>query len=128
MKPLIFVLSVLFAFTGLSAQTPAWQPSPGHSQVPIWPGAAPDSQPVAGLEDMATVNDRLVAGRPWVGYHPSGIGIITCRLVFQSLVELSALRSHMLTRQVRAPTRSQSKARVHEASPATEFCFPSVEP
>jgi acetyl esterase/lipase len=66
MKPLIFVLSVLFAFTGLSAQTPAWQPSPGHTQLPIWPGAAPDAQPVAGPEDMATVNDRLVAGRPWV--------------------------------------------------------------
>ena len=50
MKPLIFALCVVFAFSGLSAQTPVWQPSPGHTQVPIWPGAAPDAQPVAGPE------------------------------------------------------------------------------
>jgi acetyl esterase/lipase len=66
MKPLIFVLCVVFAFGGLSAQTPGWQPSPGHTQVPIWPGAVPDAQPVAGPEDTETVKDPLVAGRPWV--------------------------------------------------------------
>ncbi len=66
MKPLIFALSVVFAFGGLSAQTTAWQPSPGQTQVPIWPGAVPDAQPVAGPEDTATVKDPLVAGRPWV--------------------------------------------------------------
>jgi acetyl esterase/lipase len=37
---------------GLGAQTPAWQPSPGHVQVAIWPGAAPDAQPVSGPETM----------------------------------------------------------------------------
>ena len=31
MKPLLFALYVVFVFGGLSAQTPAWQPSPGHS-------------------------------------------------------------------------------------------------
>jgi acetyl esterase/lipase len=66
MKPLIFALCVVCAFGGLSAQTPVWQPSPGHTQVPIWPGAVPDAQPVAGPEDTATVKDPLVAGRPWV--------------------------------------------------------------
>jgi len=50
MKPLIFALCAVFAFGGLSAQTPGWQPSPGHSQLPIWPGAVPDEQPVAGPE------------------------------------------------------------------------------
>src|SRR5260370_7044797 len=35
MKPLLFALCVVFAFGGLRAQTPAWQPSPGHTQVPI---------------------------------------------------------------------------------------------
>jgi acetyl esterase/lipase len=50
MKPLLFVLCVVFAFGGLSAQTPAWKPSPGHTQVPIWPGAVPDAQPTAGPE------------------------------------------------------------------------------
>ncbi len=66
MKPLIFALCVGFALAGLSAQTPAWQPSPGHTQMPIWPGAVPDPQPVAGPEDAATVTDKLVGGRPWV--------------------------------------------------------------
>ena len=67
MKPLIFALCVVFAFGGLSAQTPVWQPSPGHTQVPIWPGAVPDAQPVAGPEiATATGKDELVGGRPWV--------------------------------------------------------------
>jgi len=62
-----FALCVLFVAGGLSAQTPVWQPSPGHVQVPIWPGAAPDAQPVTGPEFAATrLKDHLVAGRPWV--------------------------------------------------------------
>jgi len=65
MKPLIFAC-VVFAFGGLSAQTPGWQPSPGHAQMPIWPGTVPDAVPVAGPEDTTTVKDSLVAGRPWV--------------------------------------------------------------
>lgn len=67
MKRLIFALCVVFAFGGLSAQTPVWQPSPGHTQVPIWPGAAPDAQAVAGPEVATTDKDFLVAGRPVVG-------------------------------------------------------------
>jgi acetyl esterase/lipase len=65
MNPLIIALSVVFAFGSLSAQTPVWQPSPGRTQVPIWPGAAPDAQPVAGPEDVKTATDSPVAGRPW---------------------------------------------------------------
>jgi acetyl esterase/lipase len=67
MKPLIFALWVVFAFGGLSAQTPPWQPSPGHTQVPIWPGAVPDARPAAGPEVATTDKDFLVAGRPVVG-------------------------------------------------------------
>jgi acetyl esterase/lipase len=44
MKALIFSLWVMFACGRLGAQTPVWQPSPGHTQMPIWPGAAPDAQ------------------------------------------------------------------------------------
>ena len=55
----------------LCAGQPAWQPSPGHAQVPIWPGVVPDAQPVEGPEESGTVvdgagNRKLVAGRPWV--------------------------------------------------------------
>jgi|SRR5579859_7468467 len=65
-KPLIFAFCIVIAAGGLSAQTPVWQPSPGHKQQPIWPGAVPDAQPVPGPEYVTTVKDHLVAGRPWV--------------------------------------------------------------
>ena len=70
MKPMIFALCVVFAFSRLSAQTVGWQPAPGHTQVPIWPGTAPDPQPVAGPEIARTSSgkDGLIAGRSvvWV--------------------------------------------------------------
>src|SRR5437868_12596357 len=66
MRPLLFAFCVMFAFGGLSAQTTVWQPSPGHTQVPIWPGAAPDEQPFAGPEVATTrTKDHFVGGRPW---------------------------------------------------------------
>jgi acetyl esterase/lipase len=67
MRPLIFALYVAFASGGLSAQTPSWQASSGHTQVPIWPGVVPDAQSVAAPEnDTKTVTEELVAAKPWV--------------------------------------------------------------
>lgn len=63
MRFLFFSLVMVSACGGLCAQT-AWQPSPGHTQLPLWPGAAPDAQPAKGPE-TATIADNLVAGRPW---------------------------------------------------------------
>jgi acetyl esterase/lipase len=66
MKCLIFALCVIFAPGDLSAQASQWQPSPGHEQVPIWPGTPPDAHPVTGPETSTTrVKDHLVAGKPW---------------------------------------------------------------
>jgi acetyl esterase/lipase len=68
MKPFILAVCILSASCTLNPQKPVWQPSPGHKQIPIWPGAAPDPQPVAGPEFAETSgNDFLVAGRPAVG-------------------------------------------------------------
>ena len=68
MKPLILILGIVFACGVLCAQISTWQPSPGHTQVPIWPGTVPDPQPVAGPETATTSDkDGLVAGRPVVG-------------------------------------------------------------
>jgi len=47
-----------------SAQTPVWQPSPGHTQVPIWPGAVPDALPAKGPEVCTTDKKSLIAGEP----------------------------------------------------------------
>src|SRR5215467_12442062 len=67
MKSLILAACVVFAFSALSAQTPVWQPSPGHTQIPIWPEAAPDPQPVKGPEGVELDPKFLVAGKPVVG-------------------------------------------------------------
>jgi acetyl esterase/lipase len=66
MKHLIIALCVVSAFGGLCAQTPVWPPSPEHTQVPIWPGAAPDARPAKGPEVATTEKESLVAGRPVV--------------------------------------------------------------
>ncbi|HZM15240.1 MAG TPA: alpha/beta hydrolase [Candidatus Krumholzibacteria bacterium] len=65
MKPSIIALCVVGWSSGLAAQTAPWQPSPGHTQVPIWPStvaagrAGPDSETTA-------IGGSMVAGRPWL--------------------------------------------------------------
>lgn len=57
----------VFEVVGVGAQTTAWQP-PGHVQVPIWPEAAPDPQPVRGPEVVEpSGNTFLVAGKQVIG-------------------------------------------------------------
>ncbi len=64
-KPLIFAFCFLFACRGVSAQKSVWHPSPGQTQVPIWPGAVPNAQPVPGLEYVVR-SKGLIGGRPVV--------------------------------------------------------------
>src|SRR5271170_2288482 len=64
MKPLIFALLAIFAFCRLSAQTNIWQPSPGHTQIPIWPGVTPDAQPAPGPEIVRTNEPPVAGGSP----------------------------------------------------------------
>jgi acetyl esterase/lipase len=67
MKSLILAVCVLSVAGGLNAQKSVWQPSPGHTQMEIWPGAAPDSQPITGQEfSITTGKESLVAGRQWI--------------------------------------------------------------
>lgn len=63
-------LALLFSFAGPGAAQAAWQPPPGHEQVPIWPDVIPDARPIEGPEESGTVVDAagtptLVAGKPW---------------------------------------------------------------
>jgi acetyl esterase/lipase/phage tail protein X len=61
-ESLIFAFCVVFVFGDLRAETNVWQPLPGHMQIPIWPGAAPDAN-VPGPESYTTTT-KLTAGRP----------------------------------------------------------------
>jgi len=63
MKLWAISLCLLAACGGAHAATAVWQPAAGNSQIPIWPGAAPDAQPVPGPE-TAKVSDKLLAGKP----------------------------------------------------------------
>jgi hypothetical protein len=62
MKSLLFALCVMSAFGSLRAQKPVWQPSPGHTQIPIWPGAAPD---------RSLYVDRSTRRRPGTTFFPA---------------------------------------------------------
>ena len=83
----------LFASAFLGAQAPGWQPPPGHIQIPIWPGAAPDPQPVKGPEKVDTDPRFLVGGKTVTGvsnvtvptmtvYPPAGINTGAAIVVF----------------------------------------------
>ncbi len=65
MKSLIFAFCVALAWGDLRAQAQVWQPAVGHTQIAIWPGAAPDAQPVPGPE-FAETTKELFAGKPAV--------------------------------------------------------------
>jgi len=65
LKPFIFVLCITFSCGSSSAQTNQWQPSPGHTQVPIWPGAGPAAPAVSGPEAVLSNTDWVVAGKPF---------------------------------------------------------------
>jgi acetyl esterase/lipase len=67
-KFVFLTLCLLISFE-LYAQTQSaagWQPSPGHTQIALWPGTPPDAQPKTGQETVATETKSLVAGKPWV--------------------------------------------------------------
>lgn len=51
----------------MPSRTAVWQPSAGHVQVEIWPGAVPDAQPAKAPEKAEMVGAKdFVAGRPWL--------------------------------------------------------------
>lgn len=64
MKLFSVALCLLVASGTLRGQNFVWQPSAGHKQVAIWPGVAPDPQPVGGAEfAKLSAKDDLVAGK-----------------------------------------------------------------
>lgn len=65
MKPWTVLPCLLFVCVGLQAKDVVWQPSAGHTQIPLWPGTPPDAQPLPGPETETVVTKHLIAGRPW---------------------------------------------------------------
>ena len=64
MMRVFLALFFLAAFGVAHAQT--WQPSLGHTQVPIWPGTPPDAKPMPGPETDGLEVEHAVAGKPWL--------------------------------------------------------------
>lgn len=63
MKLWSIALGLLALCGSVHAKTTVWQPAAGYTQMPIWPGTAPDLQPVPGPETV-TVSKKLLAGKP----------------------------------------------------------------
>src|SRR6185312_2682041 len=65
--------SALFAFALSPAHAAVWQPSAGHAQVPIWPGAPPDAVASARPESVIAPAGVEDVSRPTMTlYSPKG--------------------------------------------------------
>lgn len=59
-------LVLLLTLQAAVAHAAAWQPPPGHTQLPLWPSKPPNAAPVTGPETAANVEPaKYVAGRTW---------------------------------------------------------------
>ena len=65
MRSFFFALLLVAGPGSLAAQSFTWQPSPGHTQMPIWPGVPPHAQQIPRTEIAGPVKDHLVAGKTW---------------------------------------------------------------
>jgi len=66
-KLFVLVVGLLLSTAGLCADA-VWQPSPGHTQVLLWPSTVPDAQAMPGPEYMGETDPKkeLVAGKPYI--------------------------------------------------------------
>jgi acetyl esterase/lipase len=66
-----FAVAILLAHS--LAQADGWQPSTGHVQIPIWPGAAPDAVPDPKPESIDSGGSAYDVARPTMTvYAPTG--------------------------------------------------------
>jgi len=61
MKLLSFAFCAVTALGCEHALAEVWQPSAGHTQMPIWPGTPPDTKPMSGPETVGRVEKKLAA-------------------------------------------------------------------
>ncbi len=60
------IFYILLANIVINAQAEVWQPSPGHTQLSIWPSTVPDAQANPKPESVQLITKPLVAGKPWL--------------------------------------------------------------
>ena len=64
---LLVLLVLACSAAALTAQTPAWQPAPGHVTLHLWPNGAPDATANPGPEvNTTTPQQPLIAGKPLI--------------------------------------------------------------
>ncbi|MEO5560192.1 MAG: alpha/beta hydrolase [Dokdonella sp.] len=64
MKWWTIALGLLAVCASAHAQPLAWQPTNGHTQIPLWPGTPPGATPLPGPEYAETDDKLLIAGKP----------------------------------------------------------------
>ncbi|MEO5625524.1 MAG: alpha/beta hydrolase [Dokdonella sp.] len=64
MKLWTIALGLFAVCASAHAQPLVWQPTTGHTQLPLWPGTPPDSKPLPGPEYAETDDKSLIAGKP----------------------------------------------------------------
>ncbi len=67
MKLRTIALCLLAACGSVQAQKTVWQPAAVHTQTPLWPGTAPDLQPMPGPEYSWSDPKGLIGGKTVVG-------------------------------------------------------------
>jgi acetyl esterase/lipase len=72
MKRWMIAACLLAVSAGAYADPTVWQPSTGHTQIPIWPGAAPNLQPVPGPEQLVKGAITNVTRPTMTVYSPKG--------------------------------------------------------
>ena len=67
MKRWSLLLCALLVCGSLHAETAVWEPAPGHTQIPLWPGTPPDDAPLKGPEYLGrTEHEKLIAGKTYL--------------------------------------------------------------
>lgn len=73
MKRWMLMVCLLFAGGSACADPMVWQPAAGRTQIPLWPGAAPDVQPVPGPETLTKGAITNVTRPTMTVYSPTGV-------------------------------------------------------
>jgi len=70
-KPILVIFLFVLACAHSQADAADWQPSPGHVQEPIWPGAVPDAMPNPKPESVDPGGEAFDVSRPTMTVYPA---------------------------------------------------------